>query len=46
MGVPFTLITLNDGASFAYLDTLTGGAYIEDLGDVEPRYCSGSRAST
>lgn len=35
MGVPFTLITLSDGASFVYLDTLTGGAYIEDPGDIE-----------
>jgi transcriptional regulator with XRE-family HTH domain len=34
MGVPFALITLNDGAEFVYLDTLTGGAYIEDLSDV------------
>lgn len=35
MGVPFTLITLEDRARFVYLDTLTGGAYIEDVGDVE-----------
>lgn len=29
MGVPFTLLELNDGVRYVYLDNLTGGAYVE-----------------
>lgn len=35
MGVPFTLFTLQDGAQFAYLESQTGGLYIEEPADVE-----------
>ena len=35
MGVPFTLFALRDGATFAFLDTLTGGLYLEDQIDID-----------
>lgn len=35
MGVPFTLFSLRDGATFAFLDTLTGGLYLEDQVDID-----------
>ncbi|MBP2320649.1 transcriptional regulator with XRE-family HTH domain [Kibdelosporangium banguiense] len=35
MGLPFTLYHLRDGATFAFLDTLTGGLYLEEQSDVE-----------
>lgn len=35
MGVSYTLLDLRDGATFAYLDTLTGGLYLEDEPEIE-----------
>jgi transcriptional regulator with XRE-family HTH domain len=35
MGVPFTLFDLHDGATFAFLDTLTGGLYLEEQDDID-----------
>jgi transcriptional regulator with XRE-family HTH domain len=35
MGVPYELLELRDGSSFAYLDTLTGGLYLEDEPEIE-----------
>jgi hypothetical protein len=34
LGVPFALTELKDGAYYAYLDTLTGGLYVEDETEV------------
>jgi transcriptional regulator with XRE-family HTH domain len=35
MGVPFTLFHLRDGATFAFLDTLTGALYLEEQVDID-----------
>ncbi|ONI79490.1 hypothetical protein ALI144C_27225 [Actinosynnema sp. ALI-1.44] len=35
MGIPFSLYNLKDGATFASLDTLLGGLYLEDQVDVD-----------
>jgi transcriptional regulator with XRE-family HTH domain len=35
MGIPFTLLDLQDGATFAFLDTLTGGLYLEERDDID-----------
>lgn len=35
MGVSYTLLDLRDGATFAYIDTLTGGLYLEDEAEIE-----------
>lgn len=35
MGVSYTLLDLRDGATFAYIDTLTGGLYLEDEVEVD-----------
>src|SRR5207245_874695 len=35
MGVPYELLELRDGTTFAYLDTLTGGLYLEDESELE-----------
>lgn len=35
MGVPFALLDLRDGATFGYLDTLTGGLTFEEAVDIE-----------
>lgn len=43
LGVPFTLIDLTDGASYAYLDSITGGIYVEDPADVERYQTAWSR---
>jgi transcriptional regulator with XRE-family HTH domain len=34
MGTPFTLIDLQDGAMYVYLDNLAGGTYLEDEPDL------------
>lgn len=34
MGVPFTLFTLQDGAQYAFVESLTGGLYIEESADI------------
>lgn len=34
MGVPFTLFTLQDGAQYAFVESLTGGLYIEEPADI------------
>lgn len=35
LGIPFTLIDLHDGATYAYQESITGGMYVEDPEDVE-----------
>ena len=35
LGTPYILIRLLDRANFVYLDTLTGGLYLEDESDIE-----------
>ncbi|MEV8610440.1 helix-turn-helix transcriptional regulator [Amycolatopsis sp. NPDC051373] len=35
MGTPFTLLDLADRATYVYLDTLTGGSYLEEARDVD-----------
>jgi hypothetical protein len=35
MGVPHTIFDLRDGATFVFLDTLTGGLYLEDQIDTD-----------
>jgi transcriptional regulator with XRE-family HTH domain len=35
MGVPFTLLDLHDGATFVFLDTLTGGLYLEEQDEID-----------
>ena len=43
LGVPFTLIDLIDGASYAYLEAITGGIYVEDPADVDRYHTAWSR---
>lgn len=43
LGVPFTLIDLNDGASYAYIESITGGFYVESPTDVERYQTAWSR---
>ncbi|WP_243659286.1 helix-turn-helix domain-containing protein [Tamaricihabitans halophyticus] len=35
MGVPFTLITLRDGARYVYIEVIPGGVYMEDSRDID-----------
>lgn len=35
LGVPFTLITLDDGARYVYLESMTGGLYVEEASDLD-----------
>ncbi|MGH3440235.1 MAG: helix-turn-helix domain-containing protein [Sciscionella sp.] len=43
LGVPFTLIELRDGTSYVYLDSLTGGAFMEEDVDVRAYRAAWSR---
>lgn len=43
LGVPFTIIDLKDGATFGYLETLGGGAYLEEPPEIEPYTVAWSR---
>lgn len=45
LGVPHVIINLLDRATFVYVDTLTGGLYLEDDNDVRPYELAWKRLS-